>query len=382
MNWRGIVCLGAIATAACGSSSPAGPGTVTTSAATTSIPPAPLPIATVAPYVGQTVNSTIEQALTGGLTRTGSGRWTANCPAGGTAQVELAADYQVQFVEEIQLTDTGVTYTDCETDITSASLQPFLSRLLDFVVAPVEAQSKLRIFIRGRVTTKGKWRPPLHPPSGPLYRDAPVQVTGSLAVNQLNCGNGNCGTQIGPIDLNCGINGTVCSGSIGGVGVTQGPPDTPPSPTPTTTSSSTTTSVSATTSTVAATTTVPASLAGTWNVTDANGTGQLALTQNGSTLGGSVLGVGILPAGAIVTSVGGSISGSTVNLTIGIRIVIPAGGITTTCTGTDVFVLTVNSSTRMSGTETDTASCVITGSPVPIPNPPPTTVSGPVTFTR
>jgi hypothetical protein len=205
-----------------------------------------LSIGVVAPYIGQTLNTVIEQALTQGLTATGSARWTKNCPSGGNARVDLPANYQVQTGSVVMLADTELVLTDCETETNGATFldsPTLLGRLLNLIVRPLEAQARPRIFIRGRTRTRGKWRPPIMSGGRWTYRDEPVRMTGSIEVNQANCGGNPCPTQIGSIQLDCGVNGSVCAGSIGGVGVTQGPPDTPPPPNPTSTTTTTTTTI-------------------------------------------------------------------------------------------------------------------------------------------
>ncbi len=335
---------------------------------TPSVPAPPLSISTVAPYLGQTINSVMEQALLQGLTKSGSGRWTYACPAGGDARIDLPDNYRVLTGSEVRLDDTEFVWTDCAMDVNNPSVQGLLSRLFTIIVRPVYAQSPTsRIVARGRLRSKGKWRPPIPSAQGPVYRDAPVQMTGSLEVNQPNCGGGTCSSQLGAIQLDCVINGTVCEGSIGGVGVAQGPPDTPPPPNPTTTTTVTTT----------VTTTIPpptpppggsVNVSGTWAVSSSYGTGLATLSQSGGSISGSI--VGGLPAGATVTSFDGTISGSAVSLTIGLRYVVSTPPFTTECIGTDVFALTVVTSTRMTGTQTSNADCVIAG-PAPLPNPPP-----------
>lgn len=226
--------------------SPTTPDIVTTTSST--VPQTPrLAIATVAPYIGQTVNSVLELALTQGLAATGANRWTRNCPSGGTGKLELSPTYQVEVGNVIMMTDTEFVLTDCLTETKGATFldaPTLLGRLLNLVIRPVHAQARARIGIRGRVRTKGKWRAPINTSRGPEYRVGEgAHVTGSLEVNQVNCGNGTCPSQIGPIQMDCNLDGKVCAGNIGGVGVTQGPPDTAPPPNPTTTTTTTTTTV-------------------------------------------------------------------------------------------------------------------------------------------
>ncbi len=222
----------------------------------------------------------------------------------------------------------------------------------------------------GTMTANGRWRA-----DNP---QDPVKITGSVAVNEITA----------PVAVDCTTGPAICVGQAGGI--TIGPGDRPPPPNPTSTTTSTirpgtTTTVPGTT-TVPATTSVPGSVnvTGTWSVTTGDGTGTATLSQNSSGgITGAIVGAGsVLPAGFTVTGFTGSISGSAVNLTISIHGVVSTPPIAVTCDGTDVFTLTAASSSRMTGTYVDRASCVITGSPVPVPNPAPTTVTGSTTWTK
>lgn len=230
----------------CKKKSPTGPDILPPAATTSTVPQVQrLSIAVVAPYIGQTLNTVLEQALTQGLTATGASRWTRNCPSGGTAQVDLPVNYQVQTGNVIILADTDLVLTDCEMETRGATFletPTLLGRLMNLIIRPVSAQSRARIRARGRPKTRGKWRAPIMSSRGPEYREGEgARVTGSLDVSQVNCGSGTCPSQIGPITMDCNLDGKVCNGSIGGVGVTQGPPDTAPPPNPTTTTTTTTT---------------------------------------------------------------------------------------------------------------------------------------------
>jgi len=244
-----LVILAAAAVVGVGGCKKASPTTPDVIVTTSTVPPQvpPLSMAVVAPYVGQTLNTVLEQALTQGLTATGAGRWTRNCPAGGNARIDLPANYQVQAGNVVMLTDTELVLTDCEIETKGATFlesPTLLGRLLSLIVRPVSAQSRPHIMARGRPRTRGKWRAPIMTSRGPEYRTGEgARVTGSIDLSQVNCGGGNCPSQIGPISLDCNLDGKVCNGSIGGVGVTQGPPDTPPPPNPTTTSTTTTTTI-------------------------------------------------------------------------------------------------------------------------------------------
>jgi hypothetical protein len=331
-----LVSLVASGGAGCKKETPTGPDLVR---ATSTVPPANrLPIATAAPYLAQTINNVIEGSLTHGLNATGAGRWTKNCPAGGDAKIELPANYTVLSGGVIML-DHDVLFTDCATDTNVNALQPFLSRLFNWVVTPLHAQAKARIVGRGRLRTKGKWRPPIMSNGRWTYRDEPVRATGSLDVSQTNCAGGTCPSQIGPIQLDCGIDGSVCAGSIGGVGVSQGPADTPPPPNPTSTT----------------TTTIPSSgisLTGNWTeaISSSQGTQTrtVRLSQSGSSISGSADGI----------SITGSVSGSSVTL-FETQTISAQGA---SCTITVRHALQASNS-LMTGTWTSTMSCV--GVPVP-----------------
>jgi hypothetical protein len=337
----------------CKKNSPVGPDVVQTS---TIAPRAPLPMSTVAPYVGQTINTVAEAALKKGLTATGAGRWTSDCSAGGTGRFELPDNYRVGSGSVVELEDTGLVFTDCAMDTNINALQQpsILSRLVNLFVRPAHAQSRARIVARGRLRTRGRWRPPIMSGGRWTYRDGDVRTTGDLDVSQTNCGGGTCPSQIGPIQLDCGINGSVCAGSIGGVGVTQGPPDTPPPPNPTTTTTSTIPGPGA------------VNISGIWNVTiKANCCDRVSLTQNGSTITGTTLGIAS-GGGVTVTanSVTGTISGSNVSLTQVLGLRASADGVTITTTVTSRYTLQATS-TRMTGSFT--SSSVVSG-PVPIPS--------------
>jgi hypothetical protein len=213
--------------------------------------------------------------------------------------------------------------------------------------------------------------------------ESPVRMTGT----------GNIDDIVAPVSIDCTTSRTNCNGAVGGI--TVGPADTPPPANPTPILCPTPIPTPACPAPVPAPTPTPTpaptptptptpgaiNVSGTWSVSTTDGTGTATLSQNGGTITGSIVGAA-LPSGFTFTSFSGTINGSAVNLTVGIRGVVSTPPITVTCTGTDVFVLTASSSSRMTGTFTDTGACVITGSPVPVPNPAPTTVTGPTTWTK
>jgi hypothetical protein len=234
------VILAAVAVVCVGGCKKASPTTPEIVIATSTIPPQvlPLSIAVVAPYIGQTISNVLEQSLFQGLTATGANRWQVNCPAGGTAKLELSPTYRVQSGNVVMLEDTEFTLSECQVETKGATFigsPTLLGRLMDLVVRPLSAQSRQRLNIRGRVRTRGKWRQPIMTSRGPEYRtDEGARVTGSIDVNQVNCGGNTC-PPMNAIGMDCNLDGKVCNGSIGGVGVTQGPRDTPPPQNPTTT---------------------------------------------------------------------------------------------------------------------------------------------------
>jgi hypothetical protein len=345
----------------CKKKSPTSPDIVRT---TTSTPPpqvSPLPISVVAPYIGQTISSVLEQSLTQGLTATGANRWLVNCPAGGNAKLELSPTYQVQTGNVVMLEDTELTLSECQVETKGATYinsPTLLGRLLNLIVRPVAAQSRQRLNIRGRVRTRGKWRAPIITPRGPEYRTGEgARVTGSIDVTQVNCGGGTCPPQ-NPIGMDCVLNGEVCAGTIGGQGVTQGPKDMPPNPTPTTTT---------TTTTIPPTTTVPPTtinVTGTWTEVIVgsldSGTRSVVLTQTGSTVRGDTSGLPPEFTGTFT----GTVSGNrvTLNEVYNARIPVPGVG-TGTCRFTMQHNLTATSNTRMSGPYSGSVACTVPGAP-------------------
>jgi len=219
--------------------------------------------------------------------------------------------------------------------------------------------------------------------------ESPVRVTGTGNIDEIAA----------PVTVDCTTSRTNCNGAVGGI--TIGPADTPPppnplpcpfpnpvptpgcpvNPAPPTPAPRPTPTPSPTPAPAPAPVPGAINVTGTWLVSTNSGTGTATLSQSGGSITGSIVGAA-LPTGVTVTSFSGTISGSAVKVTIGTRAVVSTPPITVTCTGTDVFVLTASSSSRMSGTYTDSGSCVITGSPVPVPNPAPTTVTGATTWTK
>jgi hypothetical protein len=277
--------------------------------------------------------------------------YQASCPGGGNVVVRYggarATDYNLQAVP--------VVYTRCG----------------------ATAGSRAFIFDCINCLGTGRWTA-----SSP---ESPVRMTGTATVDSITA----------PVAVDCTTSRTNCNGAIGGVmvGATDTLPPRNPAPCPFPNPIATpgcpvnpapTPGPTPTPTPTPAPTPVPApgaiNVSGTWSVATSDGNGTATLSQNGTSITGSIVGA-VLPAGFTVTSFSGTINGSAVNLTIGIRGVVSTPPITVTCSGTDVFVLTATSA-RMTGTYTDTASCVITGSPVPVPNPAPTTVSGPTTWTK
>jgi hypothetical protein len=88
-----------------------------------------------------------------------------------------------------------------------------------------------------------------------------------------------------------------------------------------------------------------------------------------------------MPAGATITNnrVTGSVSGSTVTLSLALGFRVSAGGFTTTCTGSNNYTLQATN-TRMTGPSSGTANCShnIPGAP----QVPGSSVSGNATFTK
>jgi hypothetical protein len=374
----------AVGLVACGGGNPTpSPTPVATPAAPAPAPapapPAALTVADVAVSMSNTMNVTFIAAMRAGSLSASIGdvdstRWlalfrfflpeplyaqtnpfTAPCPRGGNVTVR----YGGARAREYNLQNVAVAYSRC-----GATAGP-RAYTFDF---------------NGNLN--GRWTA-----DSP---ESPVRMTGTGAVDEITA----------PVAIDCTTSRTNCNGAVGGI--TVGAADTPPSPNPTpcpfpnpiatpgcpVNPAPTPTPTPAPSPTPAPTPTptpTPApgaiNVTGTWSVTTTDGNGTATLSQSGSTITGSIVGAA-LPAGFTFTSFSGTIAGSAVNLTVGIRGVVSTPPITVTCTGTDVFVLTASSSSRMTGTFTDTASCVITGSPVPVPNPAPTTVTGPTTWTK
>ena len=120
---------------------------------------------------------------------------------------------------------------------------------------------------------------------------------------------------------------------------------------------------------------------GNWTVTDSSspGSGTMTLSQSGN----SITGTAIMPSlpGTITTNrVTGTVSGSTVTLVHTFGYSLPEAF--TTCSGTGNYTLQATSSTRMTGPSSGTARCSVNIPGVPIPQPPPTSVSGTATFTK
>lgn len=365
-----LIAAAALGLPNCKKSTPTTPDPVVNNNPPPAPPPAPLSLSVVAPYLAQTINNVVEQSLTQGLTKSGTGRWTYSCPAGGNVRIELADNYQVQTGQVVMLTDTGIIFTDCttETNVTTLESRSFASRLLDLIITPVSAQSRARIVAKGRLRGKGKWRPPRMTSSGPEYRDAPVHLSGDLQVSQLN--GGQPGPFIGDIRLECDVNGVVCQGPIGTVII--GPRDTPPPPNPTPPTPPPPTPPPPTSINVT----------GNWTVTEIgqSGAGTATLTQTGNTVTGSAV-VPPVPGATITQNqFTGSVSGSTVSLTHAFATRVDAGGYTTTCTSTANYTLQASSNNRMSGPYGGTARCVHN---IPeVPQPPSQNFSGSSTWTR
>jgi hypothetical protein len=374
MNLRAAlpVILSAVAVVTVGGCKKASPTTpdIVTPPSTVAPPVLPLSISVVAPYIGQTVSNVLEQSLTQGLTATGANRWLVNCPAGGNAKLELSATYRVQSGNVVMLEDTEFTLAECQVETKGAtfiSSPTLLGRLLNLVVRPLSAQSRQRLNIRGRVRTRGKWRPPIMSSRGPEYRtDEGARVTGSIDVNQVNCGSSTC-PPMNQIGMDCNLDGKVCNGNIGGVGVHEGPKDTQPPPNPTTTTTTTTT--------------IPPgsiNVTGRWTETFSggldSGTRTVVLTQTGSTVRGDTSGLPPEFSGVFT----GTVAGSTVTLNevYTARVPVPGFGVVS-CRFSTRHTLTATSSTRMTGPYSGSAQCSIPGIP-PIDFPD----SGTSTWTR
>lgn len=288
--------------------------------------------------------------------------YQASCPGGGNVVVR----YGGARANEYNLQNVPVVYTRCG----------------------ATAGARAFIFDCTNCLGTGRWTA-----SSP---ESPVRMTGNATVDQITA----------PVAVDCTTSRTNCNGAIGGI--TVGAADTPPPPNPTpcpfpnpiatpgcpvnpvpaptpgpTPTPAPTPGPTPTPAPTPTPTPAPGGInvTGTWLVSTSDGSGTATLTQNGTSITGSVVGAA-LPQGFTLTSFTGSIVGSAVNLTLGLRGVVSTPPITVTCTGTDVFVMTAASSSRMTGTYTNSAACVITGSPVPVPNPPPTTVTGPTTWTK
>lgn len=385
--WCAIVATTvAIGVVGCKKQSPLAPQQNPPSTTPPPAPTPPLPISTVGPYIAQTINSVVEQALRQGLTQTGSARWTSNCPADGNVRIELSTDYRVGAGNAITLNDTGIVFTDCAIETNVATLGASVRRLLDIFIEPLYAAGRPTIVAKGRLRGKGKWRPPIQASSGPRYLDAPVRMTGSLEVNQINCGDAPCPTQIGEIRIECGINGTVCEGEVG---VIIGPKDTPPTPNPPTppppppTEPPPTNPPPTQPPPTQPPTDPPGALnvTGTWTVTDlgGSGAGNAVLVQSGTAVSGSAV-IPPVPGASITTNrFTGTVSGGVVTLTHQLSVTTAAGGITTVCTSTVNYTLQATS-TRMSGPYSGTGRC--THNIPEVPQPPSTTVSGSSVWTK
>jgi len=373
-----VVVMG-VCLVACGGGNPTpAPTAVTTPSPAPAPAPAALTVGDVAVSVSNTMNVAFITAMRAGAlsalddTRPGGGllalfrfllpeplyaqapAYQASCPGGGNVVVR----YGGARANEYNLQNVPVVYTRCAG---TAGSRPYVFDCINCLGT-------------------GRWTA-----SSP---ESPIRMTGSVSVDSIAA----------PIAIDCTTSRTNCNGAIGGI--TVGAADTPPpanptpcpfpnpiatpgcpiNPVPTPTPGPTPTPSPSPTPTP---TPAPGAinLTGTWSVTTADGTGTATLSQNGSSLTGSIVGA-VLPAGFSVTGFSGSVAGSAVNLTIGIRGVVSTPPITVTCSGTDVFVLTASSSSRMTGNYTDNASCVITGSPVPVPNPAPTSTTGSTTWTK
>ena len=133
---------------------------------------------------------------------------------------------------------------------------------------------------------------------GPEYRtDEGARVTGSIDVNQVNCGMAKHASQT-TTGMDGNLDGKVCNGNIGGVGVTQGPKDTPPG------------RIRPTTSTTTTTTIPPGSInvTGTWTETFSGGMSSdsrtVVLSQTGSTVRGDTSGMPPELSGTFTGTVG------------------------------------------------------------------------------
>ncbi len=330
----------------------------TTVAATTTVPA--LTVANVAVSLSNTMNTTFIAAMRAGSlpasigsTRHGAGwlallrfllpqplfaqasPFQAPCPRGGNVTVR----YGGARAREYNLQSVPVVYSRCGS---SAGPRAFT---FDF-----------------NGNANGRWTA-----DAP---ESPVRMTGTGMIDEI----------VGPVPIDCETSRTNCNGTVGGVMV--GPMDTAPPVNPTTTTTSTIPQATTVPATTVPATTIPAlNISGNWTVTStsASGSGTMTLTQTGTSITGAAVIPPVAGATILTNRVTGSISGSTVNLAHALSISVAAGGSTTTCTGTTNYVLQATS-TRMTGTFSDTTACThnIPG----VPQVPPMTTNGNATFTK
>jgi hypothetical protein len=385
---------------------------------------APLTLAEAAPTMAQTGASVLVAALEGPgsvLTLTSTGASFSRQAAQASSNT---TDGPIGFIKtcptggSVRL--TGVVATGGRYSMTSASAT--------FTACGFNPGRRAAT-MNGTLTINGAWCPGQSSCTGPTVTqpDMPVRTTGCLDVSDIGCV---------PFTGSIGLGAYALS--LGGVGVLQGKPDTPPPPNPnscpaslsatsfsagssggtfgvtvivgstcpwtaasnsgfiavtsgaggtgngTVTFSVTANTVAARTGslsiagqTVTVTQATGVNLTGTWTET-ITGSAQSngAGTASLTQTGNTISGQTLGMPGEVSDHIAGTMSGSTVTITE--TLVISA--VNASCTEAIQESLTVNSNTNMSGTFTLSGSCTFSG-PVPIP-PANFTDSGRITFTR
>ena len=314
----------------CGGSKDPGPSPVTTSAATTTAATSTVPALTindVAVSLSDEINVSFIAAMREG---------TSDLTARGRLGSGLMAALRFLLPETLYAQSARAFVAPCRRGgNTTVRYGGFRSRDINLqgvqvVHANCGGTAGSRPFtFNGTMTANGRWRA-----DNP---QDPVKITGSVAVNEITA----------PVAVDCTTGPAICVGQAGGI--TIGPGDRPPPPNPTSTTTSTIRP--GTTTTVPGTTTsVPSGLnvTGTWLI-NGNPPGTARLTQTGTAITCTVLNI---PAGASQTACFGTINGSNVSLTVGLKVVSGPLAITTT---TVLTLVATNSS--MSGTFQTSASC-------------------------
>lgn len=366
----------AIASVQCG-----GGGKSSTPVSPTPTTPTTVTVTTVAPSLGAEINSSFKAAMRAGSPVASRERistrqllaalieqflgvpvhaqsgFVANCSSGGT--VRIGSFGPSPGGGRVQLSNTPVTYSGCAHSLNGRI-----------------------ITANGTLTGNGTWTA--------TAPDSPVRLSGDLAVSD-----------VGTIRIE-GTTGVLFGGAIGGISV--GNPDTPPPPNPTTTTSTTTTTVATTTipgttttipssTTSVATTTTTTSVASTTTTTapptpgaiNVTGlwSGGLSLTQSGSSISGSVVGLPPTPGATVVTnSITGTIVGNSVNLTAVYAVRTTADTATITATATSQYSLQAASSSLMSGTVSGSVVTICVGSQYCPPSSTTPIASSSVTLTK